>query len=123
MLAIATPFTTRQGLRVLGFQRRVMFPSESHMRKTQELAHDNLARVPPLRCERGEGLRLNEPRFLGLEAVAEGVESEQQRLFLRDCSCDAGQGPLFSTTVQSGKIARMLLRNSSNGLRVSTPTR
>ncbi|NID14904.1 EAL domain-containing protein [Luteibacter yeojuensis] len=47
---------------------------------------------------------------LGLSVVAEGVETEQQRVFLRDAGCDELQGYLFSEAVPEEGIARVLDR-------------
>ena len=43
-------------------------------------------------------------RTLGLEPVAEGVETEDQRRFLLDCGCVYGQGFLFSKPVPAREI-------------------
>ena len=60
---------------------------------------------------------------MGLEAVADGVETEEQRLFLRDCRCDAGQGLLFSSSLQGGEIAGMLANKAATGLSTGASTR
>ncbi len=45
---------------------------------------------------------------LGLSVVAEGIEAEEQRAFLAGCSCDEGQGYLFSEPVSAAQLrARM----------------
>jgi EAL domain-containing protein (putative c-di-GMP-specific phosphodiesterase class I) len=46
---------------------------------------------------------------LGIEVIAEGVETEQQREFLRLHRCDAGQGYLFSPPLPCDEAARFLL--------------
>jgi EAL domain-containing protein (putative c-di-GMP-specific phosphodiesterase class I) len=45
---------------------------------------------------------------LGLEVVAEGVETEAQLAFLRERGCDAFQGYLFSPVLSSSEIQRYL---------------
>ncbi len=50
---------------------------------------------------------------LGLRVIAEGVETEEQRTFLRDISCDEMQGYLFSKPVSSEDFAAFLEPASS----------
>jgi len=45
---------------------------------------------------------------LGMEALAEGIETEEQRAFLASLGCDLGQGFLFARPVQVGEIETML---------------
>jgi EAL domain-containing protein (putative c-di-GMP-specific phosphodiesterase class I) len=45
---------------------------------------------------------------LGLEVVAEGVETEQQEQFLRAKGCDLFQGFLFSKPVEAETLAALL---------------
>lgn len=52
-------------------------------------------------------------RALGLQVVAEGVESEAQRDLLRRLGCDHAQGFLFSRPVPADKLQRMLARRAS----------
>lgn len=47
---------------------------------------------------------------LGLEATAEGIESEEDLAFLRGCSCDLGQGYLFSRPLPAEACAELLGR-------------
>ncbi len=44
---------------------------------------------------------------LGMKVVAEGVETEAQREFLRNCSCQVGQGFLYSRPVSVEEFERM----------------
>lgn len=57
-------------------------------------------------------------RSLGIETVAEGIETLEQQTFLRNRSCDLGQGFLFSHPIEADEIARML-RTDSVGLNLS----
>jgi diguanylate cyclase (GGDEF)-like protein/PAS domain S-box-containing protein len=45
---------------------------------------------------------------LGIEAVAEGVETEEQLEFLRRCGCDQFQGFLFSRPIPAERFAELL---------------
>jgi diguanylate cyclase (GGDEF)-like protein/PAS domain S-box-containing protein len=47
---------------------------------------------------------------LGLHALAEGIETEEQRRFLVDHGCPLGQGYLFSRPVPSGEIEQLYYR-------------
>ena len=50
---------------------------------------------------------------LGLEILAEGVETEAQLDFLKSCGCKLFQGYLFSSPVSQEKFASLLLNNAS----------
>ena len=43
-------------------------------------------------------------RNLGLQVIAEGVESESQRAFLSAIGCEYGQGVLFSHPLQDDAL-------------------
>ncbi len=45
---------------------------------------------------------------LGLEVIAEGIETEEQRIFLTEGQCDFGQGFLYSKAVPASEFERML---------------
>jgi EAL domain-containing protein (putative c-di-GMP-specific phosphodiesterase class I) len=48
---------------------------------------------------------------LGLEVVAEGVETTQEQAFLRDCRCDSAQGFLFSKPVPAQAFETWYITN------------
>jgi diguanylate cyclase (GGDEF)-like protein/PAS domain S-box-containing protein len=52
-------------------------------------------------------------RTLKLTVVAEGVETDDQRVFLRDLACDQMQGYLFSKPVSADDFAELLRRGSA----------
>ncbi len=58
-------------------------------------------------------------RTLGLELIAEGVETPQQRDFLTSEGCLEGQGYLFSEPVSPDDIARMLEHDRVGTLEIS----
>jgi len=51
--------------------------------------------------------------ILGMEVIAEGVETEAQRAFLEHAGCMAYQGHLFSMPVPSAEFGKVLLRGLS----------
>jgi diguanylate cyclase (GGDEF)-like protein len=51
-------------------------------------------------------------RSLGLEPIAEGVETERQRLFLVEHGCRIGQGSLFSPPVTAAEIETLCAANN-----------
>jgi len=53
---------------------------------------------------------------LGLQAVAEGIETDEQLRFLVDSGCRFGQGYLYSRPVPADEISRLLERDAP-GLR------
>jgi EAL domain-containing protein (putative c-di-GMP-specific phosphodiesterase class I) len=54
---------------------------------------------------------INIARILGHEAVAEGVENEEQLLQLRDLGCDIAQGYYLSPPVSADEILTLLERS------------
>jgi EAL domain-containing protein (putative c-di-GMP-specific phosphodiesterase class I) len=50
---------------------------------------------------------------MGLEVVAEGVETEEQLLFLKEQGCDEMQGYYFSPPVPTVDFSRMLMEKKS----------
>ena len=54
-------------------------------------------------------------RTLNLRVIAEGVETEAQRIFLRDNGCDEMQGYLFSEPAAVSDIAQLLGRQPAIG--------
>ncbi len=50
---------------------------------------------------------------LGLQAVAEGVETKEQLDFLRECGCDSYQGYFFSTPLPENGFTEMLRRENN----------
>ncbi|MES2354300.1 MAG: EAL domain-containing protein [Pseudomonadota bacterium] len=50
---------------------------------------------------------------LGLKVIAEGVETVEQRNWLKSAECDYAQGYLFSTPVSSQDFEKMLSRSNS----------
>jgi diguanylate cyclase (GGDEF)-like protein/PAS domain S-box-containing protein len=54
-------------------------------------------------------------RSLGMEVIAEGVESQRQLEFLRDNSCHFGQGRLFGEPCSADDLLALLARQASSG--------
>ncbi|MCM2310876.1 MAG: EAL domain-containing protein [Steroidobacteraceae bacterium] len=52
-------------------------------------------------------------RSLGLQVLAEGIETEEQRDFLRKCGCQFGQGRLFGEPVSADDFLEMVLRQAT----------
>jgi EAL domain-containing protein (putative c-di-GMP-specific phosphodiesterase class I) len=45
-------------------------------------------------------------RVLGLDVVAEGVETQEQLTLITDAGCDRAQGYFFAKPMYSGAVAR-----------------
>jgi diguanylate cyclase (GGDEF)-like protein/PAS domain S-box-containing protein len=52
-------------------------------------------------------------RSLGLQVIAEGVETEEQRYFLLHSGCQLGQGRLFGEPISSAAFLDLLLRQAT----------
>ncbi|MCU1353002.1 MAG: diguanylate cyclase [Acidimicrobiales bacterium] len=54
-------------------------------------------------------------RNLGLETVAEGIETDEQREILRRLGCDRGQGHLFSEPMPAAEVVPWMARRRRRG--------
>jgi diguanylate cyclase (GGDEF)-like protein len=52
-------------------------------------------------------------RSMGLQVIAEGIETEEQRYFLLHSGCQLGQGRLFGDAITSGEFLAMLQRQAT----------
>ena len=52
-------------------------------------------------------------RSLGLQVVAEGIETDEQRLFLRQSGCQFGQGRLFGEPIPGAEFLEMMIRQAT----------
>ena len=52
-------------------------------------------------------------RSMGLQVLAEGIETEEQRDFLLQCGCEYGQGRLFGEPISSDAFLDLLIRQST----------
>jgi len=57
-------------------------------------------------------------RSLGLQVIAEGVETEEQRYFLLHSGCQLGQGRLFGEPISSTAFLELLLRQATGEHRI-----
>ncbi len=53
-------------------------------------------------------------RNMSMNVIAEGVETEEQLVYLRDLGCEYGQGYLFSPPVDAEAIETLLELNMEN---------
>ena len=60
---------------------------------------------------------------LGMSVVAEGVETEEQLVFLRNAQCELAQGFLFSRPLPAGQFARLLARKKPYAVEFDSRTR
>ena len=52
-------------------------------------------------------------RSLGLQVIAEGIETEEQRYFLLHSGCQLGQGRLFGDAMPSAAFLELLQRQET----------
>ncbi len=52
-------------------------------------------------------------RSLGLQVLAEGIETDEQRRFLRQSGCQFGQGRLFGEPITSAEFLEMMVRQAT----------
>ena len=47
---------------------------------------------------------------IGLDIIAEGVETNEQAHFLSECGCDAAQGFLYSRPIPADDFDKMIMK-------------
>jgi len=52
-------------------------------------------------------------RSMGLQVLAEGIETEEQRYFLLHAGCQFGQGRLFGEPISAGEFLEVILRQAT----------
>jgi sensor c-di-GMP phosphodiesterase-like protein len=52
-------------------------------------------------------------RSMGLQVIAEGIETDEQRYFLLHNGCQLGQGRLFGDAISSSAFLELLLRQAT----------
>ena len=72
-------------------------PVNPYSARFTEMASEMVARLQPKSCSSGTIITLG--ASLGLDVVAEGVETEEQRVFLERNGCELWQGYLLSRPV------------------------
>ncbi len=60
---------------------------------------------------------------LGLSVVAEGVETQEQLAFLKNCGCDLGQGYLLAKPLGAADFERFLMERQPEGPQSPLPAR
>ena len=58
---------------------------------------------------------INLGRALGLTVIAEGIETEEQRVYLQSLGCHEGQGYLFARPMQADQLAKWLADGQPRG--------
>jgi len=60
---------------------------------------------------------INMARTLGLQTVAEGIETSEQAALMADLGCGKGQGYLFSRPLNAGDLERWAQARSQPAIR------
>jgi len=59
---------------------------------------------------------------LGMEVIAEGIETEEQYQRLKELGCEYGQGFLFSRPVDADSASRLLVKDLQRDLALDVQT-